>query len=137
MPRRKRPGFALLFGDTEIARGTESAMKRQKRQHAPYAEPDAPLVVLPLAALKRRREEQDNEEEELRRRTKRLKVEQEEEYDLALARDREREEEERRTATWRAAGLRPEHRAEAFDTLLRKKNPAYRPCLVQEVVMKQ
>jgi len=133
--------YLLLSGSTELARGPQSEMKRQRRASAQYLSPveQQALSIVPVQRKQKRkrpsREEViDVEEEALKERTKRLRLTQAQDaaYEEASRVDREKEERERqqeleqeqereRQREWKRMGRKPEHRARVFAELFERK----------------
>ncbi len=138
MGRKRKSEYMLLSGSTELARGSQSAMKRQRRASVQYlsaAEQQA-LSIVPVRSQKRKHsspppeEVIDVEEEALKERTKRLRLTtaQDAAYEEASRLDRENEERERErerelewNREWRREGRKPEHRAKVFAELFERK----------------
>ena len=139
--KRKNDEYLLLSGSTELARGSQSAMKRQRTASVQYlsaAEQQA-LSIVPVRSQKRKHspspeEVIDVEEEALKERTKRLRLTtaQDTAYEEASRLDREKEERERQeelererelawNREWRREGRKPEHRAKVFAELFERK----------------
>lgn len=136
--KRKNDEYLLLSGSTELARGSQSAMKRQRRASVQYlsaAEQQA-LSIVPVRSQKRKHPPEviDVEEEALKERTKRLRLTtaQDAAYEEASRLDREKEERERQeelererelawNREWRREGRKPEHRAKVFAELFERK----------------
>ena len=142
MGRKRKSEYMLLSGSTELARGSHSAMKRQRTASVQYlsaAEQQA-LSIVPVRSQKRKHsspppeEVIDVEEEALKERTKRLRLTtaQDAAYEEASRLDREKEERERQeelererelawNREWRREGRKPEHRAKVFAELFERK----------------
>ena len=136
--KRKNDEYLLLSGSTELARGSQSAMKRQRTASVQYlsaAEQQA-LSIVPVRSQKRKHSPEviDVEEEALKERTKRLRLTQAQDtaYEEASRLDREKEERERQeelererelawNREWRREGRKPEHRAKVFAELFERK----------------
>ena len=134
MPRksrkRKHPGkYALLYGDEEIGRGTESEMNKLRQWHKDYATEEKPIRV--VRTLKRPIGDVIDlaTGEDLREDAKRLRLEQDVAYETCLAADKERECNERQKQEWEDRYGEPENRALLFDELFKTKNDRYKACL--------
>lgn len=119
--RKRSEKYALLCGDDEIARGTESEMKRRKRRQRDYSTEEKPIRVVPVSSLKRSREDTIDLTSELREDTKRLRLEQDDEYARGLAEDQRKEREKKALAEWYERYKKPENVATLFEELFKKK----------------
>ena len=149
--------YALLCGDTVIATGTASQMKRQKRQQQDYS--DRPLRLSPLSkaaahnqAPTTGRDRRFGRRRRHRETTKRLRLhsdreaerrrtiaEQDAALNACIAEDRRRriEEEEtqrneRAVRDWAKHFDNPENRAKRFDELFKAKNQRFTACLLRK-----
>lgn len=130
--RKRSEKFALLCGDDEIARGTESEMKRRKRRQRDYSTAEKPIRVVPVSSLKRSREDTIDLTTELYEDTKRLRLEQDDEFARGLAEDqrrerekkalaKEKEREKKALAEWYERYKKPENVAVLYEELFQKK----------------
>lgn len=138
--KRKNDEYMLLSGSTELARGSQSAMKRQRTASVQYlsASEQQALSIVPVRSQKRKHsppeEVIDVEEEALKEHTKRLRLTtaQDAAYEEASRLDREKEEREQQeelererelewNREWRREGRKPEHRAKVFAELFERK----------------
>ena len=130
--RKRSEKYALLCGDDEIARGTESEMKRRKRRQRDYSTEETPIRVVPVSSLKRSREDTIDLTTELYEDTKRLRLEQDDEFARGLAEDqrkesekealaKEKENEKKALAEWYERYKKPENVATLFEELFKKK----------------
>ena len=130
--RKRSEKYALLCGDCEIARGTESEMKRRKRRQRDYSTEEKPIRVVPDSSLKRSREDTIDLTTELYEDTKRLRLHQDEEFARGLAEDRrkesekkalakEKENEKKALAEWYERYKKPENVATLYEELFKKK----------------
>ena len=130
--RKRSEKYALLCGDDEIARGTESEMKRRKRRQRDYSTEEKPIRVVPVSSLKRSREDTIDLTTELYEDTKRLRLEQDDEFARGLAEDqrkesekealaKEKENEKKALAEWYERYKKPENVATLFEELFKKK----------------
>ena len=132
--------FALLYGDDVYAQGTESAMKRMKRQARDYATEERPLRIVRASSLKKRSREEVIDlaaEEDLREQAKRLRLDQDAAYEKCLAEDRIKDEEQNKVLEnerWKKHYEEPEKRAARFDELFKKKNSRFTACLRRQRV---
>ena len=116
--RKARSDFALLYGGELIAEGSESAMKRQKREMERYSSS-------PLSLVKKRPREPEHvqcidvEAEALQQETKRLKIRQEQDaaFQRGLEEDRRIAERQRAGEDWKSFGQLSENRAAVYESL--------------------
>jgi len=138
--KHSAPEFALLYGDDVYAQGTESAMKRMKRQARDYATEERPLRIVRSSLLKKRSRDEVVDlaaEEDLREKAKRLRLDQDAAYEKCLAEDQRASEEQNKVLEnerWKKRYEEPEKRAARFDELFKKKNSRFTACLLRQRV---